>query len=284
MDEPLLSWQIGSIRVTRVPELSTASLGPHLLPQATPAALAPFPWLAPFCDADGRIVLSMHTLLVETPEQVLLVDTCIGNDKERSYPRWNHMQTDFLARLSAAGGAPERVDQVLCTHMHVDHVGWNTRWDGSRWQPTFPRARYLYSAREWAHWQREEQVYGPVIEDSVAPIFDAGLAELVDDHHVVCAGIRLVPTPGHTPGHVSVLIADGGESAFITGDLVHHPCQLVHPEWSSTADEDADQAVATRQAFLDRYTEQPTLIIGTHFAAPTAGRLVRDGARVRLDY
>lgn len=282
MDD-LLRWQVGAVTVTRIPELSTASLGPHLLPQATPEALAPYPWLAPFLDERGRIVLSMHSLLVETPEQVVLVDTCVGNDKARSYPRWNYMQTDFLERLTAAGGGPERVDQVLCTHMHVDHVGWNTRWDGERWRPTFPRSRYLYSEAEWAHWRHEPQPYGPVIEDSVAPIFDAGLADLVPGDHAVCSEVSLVPTPGHTPGHVSVLIQSQGETAFITGDMVHHPCQLAHPEWDSSADVDGAAGIETRRQFLARYTDDPTLIIGTHFAAPTAGRLVADGDRVRLE-
>ena len=171
-DLNVLTWQVGEVRIHRYVELFTASLGPHLLPQATPERLAALPWLAPFIDERQRLILSMHSFVVETPGATLLVDTCIGNDKERSYPKWNHMQSDFLERLSAGGFSPEAIDTVLCTHMHVDHVGWNTRKVAGVWQPTFARARYLYAEDEWAHWSTEEQEYGPVIEDSVTPIIE----------------------------------------------------------------------------------------------------------------
>jgi len=278
-----LKWQIGDVRVTRLVELTTTSLGPYLLPQATPAALARLPWLAPFVD-DGRIILSIHALVIESQGETILVDTCIGNDKERTYPRWNQMQTDFLDRLVAAGFRTEGVDSVLCTHMHVDHVGWNTRFVEGTWQPTFPRARYLFAEAEWEYWRREEQEYGPVIEDSVQPIFAAGLAHLVGENHRVTDEVWLEPTAGHTPGHVSVHIASKGEEAVITGDMIHHPCQIAHLDWSSTADWNPQLAADTRSAFVQRYADRPVLIIGTHFAAPTAGRLVRDGESYRLDY
>ncbi len=144
---------------------------------------------------------------------------------------------DFVA----AGFALDRVDTVLCTHMHVDHVGWNTRLVDGRWEPTFRNARYLFAEKEWQHWSVEPQEYGPVFADSVQPIFDCGLATLVE---------RVAPRhrrdrrsnrrPGHTPGHVSVHITSRGEEAVITGDMIHHPCQIVHPDWSSTADVDPD--------------------------------------------
>lgn len=279
-----LSWRVGAVRITRVVELTTASLGPYLLPQATPEILSAVPWLAPFLDDAGRPVLSIHALVVESQGRTLVVDTCIGNDKTRSYPRWNHMQGDFLERFAAAGFAVDGVDTVLCTHMHVDHVGWNTRLVDGRWQPTFGNARYLYAEAEWEHWRREPQEFGPVVEDSVQPIFDAGLADLVAADHVVTDEVRLEPTPGHTPGHVSVHVSSQGEEAIITGDMMHHPCQMLHPDWSSTADWDLAASAATRAAFLDRYADRPVLVIGTHFATPTAGRVVRDGNAYRLDY
>ncbi len=281
--QPLV-WQVGQVAITRLVELETASLGPHLLPQADPSALAPYPWLQPFLDERQRLVLSMHSLVLRTPDRLLVVDTCIGNDKTRSYPRWNHMQSDFLERFQAAGFALEAVDTVLCTHMHVDHVGWNTRLLDGRWTPTFSQARYLYATQEWEHWRREPQEYGPVIEDSVQPIFDAGLADLVPAVHQVCPEVRLIPTPGHTPGHVSVMIESAGERAVITGDMLHHPCQIAHPQWSSTADVDQRASADTRARFLAEFADEPVLVIGTHFATPTAGHLVRDGDRYRLDY
>ncbi len=280
----MLKWQIGDVRVTQIVELTTASLGPYLLPQATPEVLSGLPWLTPFLNAEGKLVLSMHALVVESREQIVLVDTCIGNDKPRSYPRWNLMQTDFLDRFQAAGFALDRVDTVLCTHMHVDHVGWNTRLVEGCWQPTFNRARYLFAEDEWAYWKDEPQEYGPVIEDSVQPVFDAGLADLVKHDHRITDEVWLEPTPGHTPGHVSVHISSRGEQAVITGDMIHHPCQIAHPQWSSTADWDQQASAETRNQFLNRYADGPVLVIGTHFAAPTAGRIVRDGDRFRLDY
>ena len=280
----MLKWRIGDVRVTQIVELTTASLGPYLLPQATPEVVSGLPWLKPFLDDDGKLVLSMHALVVESRGQTILVDTCIGNDKPRSYPRWNLMQTDFLDRFQAAGFALDRVDTVLCTHMHVDHVGWNTRLLEDRWQPTFNNARYLFAEDEWAYWKNEPQEYGPVIEDSVQPVFDAGLADLVRPDHRVTDEVWLEPTPGHTPGHVSVHINSRGEEAVITGDMIHHPCQIAHPQWSSTADWDQQASAETRDLFLNRYADGPVLVIGTHFAAPTAGRIVRDGDVFRLDY
>ncbi|HEY5679566.1 MAG TPA: MBL fold metallo-hydrolase [Pseudomonadales bacterium] len=280
----MLKWQIGEVSVTQIVELSTASLGPYLLPQADPGALLEVPWLRPFIDDDGRIVLSVHALVVESEGERLIVDTCIGNDKERTYPRWNRMQTDFLDRLAQAGYPPETIDTVMCTHMHVDHVGWNTRLTDDGWVPTFTRARYLFAEDEWAYWQREPQEFGPVVEDSVQPIFDAGLAEVVGQTHRVTDEVWLEPTPGHTPGHVSVHIASAGEEAIITGDMIHHPCQIAHPEWSSSADWNQEASAETRDAFLERYADRPVLVIGTHFAAPTAGHIVRDGESFRLDY
>ncbi len=280
----MLSWQVGDVRVTQIVELTTASLGPYLLPQATPEALRTMPWLSPFVDDEHKIVLSMHSLVIQSQDQTLMVDTCIGNDKQRTYPRWNMMQGDFLDKFAGAGFRVEQIDTVLCTHMHVDHVGWNTRWVDGRWQATFANARYLFAEDEWAYWREEEQEYGPVIEDSVQPIFDAGLAVLVGANHRVNDEVWLEPTPGHTPGHVSVHIASRGEEAIITGDMIHHPCQIAHPHWSSTADYDQAASAATRDDFLARYADRPVLIIGTHFAAPTAGRIVRDGQTYRLDY
>ena len=280
----MLKWQVGNVTITQLVELTTASLGPHLLPQATPEALGRLPWLTPFLDDRGRIVLSMHSLIVESAGQRLMVDTCIGNDKVRSYPKWNLMQSDYLERLEAAGFRPEAFDTVLCTHMHVDHVGWNTRLVAGKWQPTFANARYLYAEAEWAHWRVEPQEYGPVIEDSVQPIFDAGLADLVAADHQVTDEVRLEPTPGHTPGHVSIHISSRGEEAVITGDMIHHPCQIAHADWSSTADWDPAMSATTREGFLDRYADRPVLVIGTHFAAPSAGHIVRDGDSYRLDY
>ncbi len=277
-------WQVGDVRITQIVELTTASLGPHILPQATPELMGAIPWMKPFLDERDRLVLSMHALVIESQGQTIMVDTCVGNDKQRTYPRWNKMQGDFLDKFHAAGFVTDQIDRVLCTHMHVDHVGWNTRLVDGRWVPTFNQASYLFAEDEYNHWRVEEQEYGPVFEDSVQPIFDAGKAILVSGSHQVTDEVALEPTPGHTPGHVSVHITSRGEEAVITGDMIHHPCQIHEPHWSSDADSSQDQARTTRMDFISKYVDRPVLIIGTHFAGPTAGKIVTDGDTYRLDY
>lgn len=280
-----LRWKIGDATITRVVELESKSIGTYILPQATPPLLKAISWLKPFLDETGRPVLSFHSLIVEVEDQVIVVDTCIGNDKPRNYPRWNRMQTSFLNDFAEAGFNREEVDVVLCTHMHVDHVGWNTLWHRGAYVPTFSNARYLYAREEWAHWQNESDLAeGPIIDDSVRPVFDAGLADLVESDHRISASVRLMPTPGHTPGHVSVEIVSRGERAVITGDVFHHPCQIARPEWCATADLSQNHARSTREAFLRRVADTPTLIIGTHFSATTSGRVVRDGSSYRFEY
>ncbi len=280
-------WQVGDVTITRVVELEVAGGSRFILPDATREAVKPIEWLAPhFADADGRLIMSIHALIVETPDRRIMVDTCLGNDKPRTIPGWNMRQGPFLDDIAAAGYPRESIDTVLCTHLHVDHVGWNTMLVDGKWVPTFPNARYLIGRSEWDHWRGEGMAQrrgDDIMADSVRPVFDAGLADLVETDHAVADGVWLEPTPGHTPGHVSVRISSRGEDALITGDCIHHPCQMARPEWASAADSDADAARKTRLEILDRYADGPVLVIGTHFATPTAGRIVRDGTAYRLD-
>ena len=280
-----MHWRVGDVSISRVVEITSNSLGAHILPDAKPEIVASIPWIDPFVDENHALVISFHALLVKTSDSVLLVDTCIGNHKALNYPKWNKMQTEFMADLNDLGVAEGQVDTILCTHMHVDHVGWNTKLVDGRWVPSFPNARYLFAKEEWDHWQHDDDTsYGPVVEESVQPIFDYGLADLVESTHEVSSEISLFPTPGHTPGHVSVHVKSKGEEAVITGDIFHHPCQLAHEEWSATADLDAVGALETRRNFLRTFADRPVLVIGTHFAGPTAGHIVRDGDAFRLDY
>jgi len=280
--EPL-RWQVGDVRITRVQELEAADLR-FLLPDATPENLAAIPWIGPFRGEGGHALASIHALLLEVGGRRIVVDTCVGNDKPRSIPPWNRRQGPFLEEFGAQACAPDRVDTVVCTHLHVDHVGWNTRLVDGAWVPTFPNARYLVARAEWEHWSADDEPeQQTVLADSVRPVFEAGLVDLVEVDHAVDAAIRLEPTPGHTPGHVSVHVSSRGEEAVITGDLVHHPAQFARPGWGARVDADPAQADRTRRAFMERYADTPVLVIGTHFAGPTAGRLVRDGDAYRLD-
>jgi len=281
-----VKWRIGEVTVTKIVELEVTGGSRFILPQATYDAVLPIGWLQPdFADERGRLKMSIHALVVATPNRRILVDTCLGNDKEnRRIPTWNKLQTNFLADLAVAGYPRETIDTVVCTHLHVDHVGWNTMLVDGRWVPTFPNARYLMGRVEYAHWmsQNGREDMTAILADSVAPIRDAGLVDLVESDHRICEEVSLVPTPGRTPGHVSVRITSRGEEALITGDFMHHPRQIARPEWSSTADTDPVEARHTREAMLTGLSDRPTLVIGTHFAGRTAGRVVREGDAFRL--
>jgi glyoxylase-like metal-dependent hydrolase (beta-lactamase superfamily II) len=281
-----MKWQIGDVTVTKIVELEMTGGSRFILPDATPEAIRPISWLIPhFADEMGKLKMSIHALLVEAPGRRIIVDTCLGNDKQnRRIPTWNERSGPFLDDLTAAGFPPETIDTVLCTHLHVDHVGWNTRLVDGQWVPTFPKARYLFGRIEYEHWttQTERPDMLPVVADSIRPIFESRLAELVELDHKICAEVSLMASTGHSPGHASVLISSKGKRAMITGDFAHHPCQFAHPGWASTADYDAKAGEATRRRILGELAGEPVLMIGTHFAGPTAGHVVRDGDAFKL--
>jgi glyoxylase-like metal-dependent hydrolase (beta-lactamase superfamily II) len=282
--ERVQRWKVGGVEITKVVEIEMPGPVSWILPDATPERLAAETWLQPhFSDERGHARMSVHAFVVESQGCKLVVDTCVGNDKVRPIKGWSHRTGPFLEDLAAAGHPPESIDRVICTHLHVDHVGWNTRLEAGRWVPTFPNARYLFGRTEFEFWENVDDArYGDVMGDSVRPVLEAGLADLVDPDHGVTDEVRLEPTPGHTPGHVSIRISSRGEEAVITGDLMHHPVQCAHPDWASSADWDARIARETRRAFLERHADRPTLVFGTHFASPTAGRIVRDGRSFRF--
>ncbi len=279
----MLSWQIGDVRVTRVLE-QQASLPPeNLMANVDVARLAEHSrWLEPhFMDPDGQIVLSIHALVVESAGRTIVVDTCMGNDRPLPMDLGT-LQTAFLEDLERVVPR-ERVDAVLCTHLHFDHVGWNTMLVDDEWVPTFPNARYLFGRTEFEHWTSGIEDENVVLDYAVTPIVEAGLHELVESDHRLTPEVRLESTPGHTPGHVSVRIESGGSEAVITGDMVHHPVQLAEPHWGSHPDFEPERAVETRRSFVSRYGDRPVLVIGTHFSGPSAGRIVREGDSCRLE-
>ena len=273
-----MHWKVGRVKITKIVELETIGSTRFILPLASPEAIRKLPWLIPaFATEEGRLKMSIHALVVETPTRRIMVDTGLGNDKEgRSVPIWNNRKTPFLETMTDAGFPADSIDTVFCTHLHVDHVGWNTRLAGGKWVPTFAKARYVFGRTEYEHWRDHSDTpdKAAVFKDSVRPIIDAGQADLVEADHKLCAEVSSIPTPGHSPGHLSLLIRSDGEQALLTGDVAHHPCQMAHLDWSSSADSDPVQSVATRRELFSRFADTPTLVIGGHF---NAGHLRRDG-------
>lgn len=281
----MLQWKIGDVTITQLIEITDASGSVPILPDATPEKLAEIPWLKPnFVSPEGNLILNIQMLIIETPEQKMVVDTCIGNDKALNMEGWANLQLPFLDDLKKLGHDPDSIDQVICTHLHVDHVGWNTRKVGGKWVPTFPNARYVMVEEEFDFWQSlEEDPFGDVFGESVKPVVDAGLADMVAPDHKIGESVWFESTPGHTPGHVSVHIGSQGEEAIISGDMMHHPCQIARPEWVTPFDADSPAACSTRKQFLERYVDKPVLVLGTHFANPVGGHIVRDGDTYRFD-
>ncbi len=287
------TWQFGDVRVDRVLEFEQPLLGwQQLLPAATSEAidrqrayLEPR-WMEP---GTGKLVMSFHSFLIRSHGLKILVDTCGGNDKPRpNKPRYHMQQWPYLDRLAAAGVSPEEIDFVLCTHLHVDHVGWNTRLVGGRWVPTFPKARYVFARREWDYWREHYKTEAfkddPFYIDSVLPVIDAGQAQFVDSNFAFNDEVTLVPTPGHTPGHVCVNIRSKGAECVMTGDMMHHALQVGEPDWSSCFCVDPKQSSLSRRGLFERYAGTPTVILPAHFATPTAGTIERAGSTWRYRF
>jgi len=281
-------FSVGDTTIHRVVEYEAPIFDPFFFfPDLTPEMLDQNrSWLEPaYIDpATGKIVLCIQSYVVRTPHHNILVDSCVGNHKSRpARPFWHMMSSDrYEKNLAAAGLGVNDIDFVMCTHLHIDHVGWNTRLENGRWVPTFPKARYLFADRELAHWEQrsaDDTDACPWIADSVLPVIAAGRADVVKSDHVLNDLVRLIPTPGHTTDHFSVHVGSEGADAFITGDMVHSPLQMRYPDLSMRMDYDREQSARTRRAVFERFSDQPTLFCTAHFPQPSVGRLVRaDGA------
>lgn len=283
------SWSVGDVTVHCIDEvLLPPATGPWLLPGATTDLVDQEEWLRPdFADPDGILQLHSHSFAFETDGIRVLVDTAIGNGKTRANPGWHKLSTGYLDNLSAAGFSPDTVDLVLLTHLHTDHVGWNTHEVDGTWVPTFGNARYLTSRTErdfWASYDMDEPRQH-MFDDSVVPVEEAGLLDLIDvpaDGVEIAPGLRLLPTPGHTPGHLAIQLTSQGEIALITGDCIHHPIQFAYPAIGSCVDIDPEHCEATRRRMLATLADTDTLVLGTHFPPPTAGRVITHGNSYRM--
>jgi glyoxylase-like metal-dependent hydrolase (beta-lactamase superfamily II) len=277
-------WRFGEITIDRVLEMERPTLAlATLYPASEPGTLEPqYAWLVPrvLDPATGMLTMAFHTFVIRTRRRTILVDTCSGNDKPRPQKLRYHMNRwPYLERLAAVGVSPESVDAVVCTHLHLDHVGWNTRLVDGRWVPTFPRARYLLVRAEWEFWREEykrpEFRDDPYYEDSLLPVLEAGRVDLVEPDAGLEDGVWLEPTPGHTPGHVCVRVRGGGREAVMSGDLMHTAVQCAQPDWSSCFCVDPEGSRRTRHAFLERHADTDTLVLPAHFPSPGGGRVVR---------
>jgi glyoxylase-like metal-dependent hydrolase (beta-lactamase superfamily II) len=274
------TWAVGDVRVTIVLENQTDHIPPQFFfPDATPEAVAEHDWLFPdFADEDGNIGLSVQAFVVETPTRTIVVDPCVGNAKTLELPFWNDQHWPFWERFEAAGFNADVVDVVVHTHLHADHVGWDTQLIDGTWTPTFSRARHLYTEVALT-WLRDPGGYdnANVLAQSVQPIFDAGLADMVAEDADLGEGLRLAPTGGHTPGHTSVWVESGDDIALLTGDFFHHPVQCAVPAWAELGDHDPDEARLTRRRMLDEAATTGALVFGTHFPTRPVGRIVAAG-------
>ena len=279
-----LKFSVGDLIIHRVIEQETTFLPAlEMLPDLTPELLAENrSWLqkARALDDNGVFILCFQSYVIETPHHTILVDSCIGNDKQRpTRPNW-HLKSDdsYLRALASAGFSVGDIDFVMCTHLHPDHVGWNTRLENGRWVPTFPNARYVFGKTEFDYWtEQNAKAEVPPFADSVLPVVDAGKADLVRNDHVIGDHLRILPTPGHTPGHVAFTLGRGRDDAMLSGDLMHTPLQTRYPELSAKFDADPKQAAATRRSLLERYCDTEALCCTAHFPSPSSGRIRRHG-------
>jgi glyoxylase-like metal-dependent hydrolase (beta-lactamase superfamily II) len=278
-----LKFSAGDLTIHRIVEQEGPYFPPDLFPGLTPDVLAQNrDWLLKTraIDENDTLILCFQSYIVRTPHHTILIDSCIGNDKPRpGRPKWD-MKTDdtYMRAFKAAGVSVGDIDFVMCTHLHVDHVGWNTKLENGRWVPTFPKARYVFGKTEFDYWtEQHAKAAVPPFADSVLPVVEAKRAEIVGSDFAVGDHLRILPTPGHTPGHVSFALGRAKDDAVFTGDLMHSPLQLRHPELSPKFDVDPAQAAVTRRNFLERYCDTDTLCCTAHLPSPSTGKIRRKG-------
>ncbi|MEO6040839.1 MAG: MBL fold metallo-hydrolase [Croceibacterium sp.] len=288
--EHMKSWTVGEVTVTRVVELWDFQDNIQMtMPEATAEEVIAMDWLHPhYATPDGRQRMNFQGFVVQAPGRVIVVDSCIGAGRTRDFEVFCDLPEGFLEDLESLGITREQVDTVMCTHLHFDHVGWNTYKDpvSGAFKPTFPNARYLFGKTEYEAWQnviRHDGHHSDThLVECVDPIVALGLADFIEADHEIARGndwgIRCEPSHGHTPGHVHVRISSQGEEAVVTGDLMHHPMQCAMPHRDATFDMDKERGRQSRTAFVDKYADSGVLVIGAHFAGPTAGHMVRGHA------
>lgn len=274
--EASASLQLGAIKATKITDIETMAFDTEDvfpdLPKGDRPRLGGAIGL-PYMQRNGEeVVLSFYSTLLEVGGRTILIDTCCGNDKVRpERPGWHQRAGGYLERLACAGKRPEDIDYVMCTHLHADHVGWNTRLVDGRWVPTFPNAEYVFGRTEYQHWQREQEgqsdgrlLYGS-FEDSVLPVIQSGQAKLVEPDFSPLSGIYLEDAAGHTPGSMLIHVEDNDRRLVVAGDVLHHPVQLVVPDLPTRFCYDPERSCAVRERLLHRAADTGTVVVPGHF-------------------
>ncbi len=284
---------IGNATIEKVEEICGPGFKPaRMFPKFDQEAFdAQKSWMVPEHVQEGsdRLIGSVHTWVVKTPRHTILIDTCLGNHKDRHNPGWNKLNTPFLERLEACGCHPDSVDFVMCTHLHVDHVGWNTKLENGRWVPTFKNAKYLFAKREYVHWETEHktkglETNGGSFDDSVLPVVEAGNAVMIESDHQPDPLLTIRDYPGHTPGSIAINLKDQGKQACFSGDIMHHPIQVYHPDWSSQFCWDQAMSAVSRRKLLEDCVESNALLCPAHFPGANAGYVKPEGNSFRIEW
>ncbi len=280
---------VGSAQIRRVEEMTLHS-PMATLTQDRALLDAHRHWLEPlFLTPDDRRDFVFQSWIVSVDGRIVVVDPCTGNGRPHMYPFFDRLDTPYIERFAATGIRPEQVDYVFCTHLHHDHCGWSTQLRDGRFVPTFPNARYLYVRREYERWDTRLPGHLPVdynvgvFERSVLPVVEAGLADLVGDRHCIAPGLEIEPAYGHTLGHSMLHLVSQGQSACFTGDVFHHPLQIIEPTLHMPGCDDLAMAIETRRRVIELCIARDALVIPAHFPAPHAGWIRRDGATVRFE-
>lgn len=285
----MLKWLIGNIKITCITELENAGgVIQETIPNATKEEIQKIDWLVPhFANNNGELIAHTQSFVIETDNLKILVDTCVGNNKKRvDIKEWGNLNTNYLQKLNEFGYNKNDITHVMCTHLHFDHVGFNTSLENGEWIPTFSNAKYIFSKKEFEYWSKmpeseiEDDRQG--IKDSVLPIVKYNQQLLVEDNYELSDEVSFISTPGHTPNHVSVLIKSNNETALITGDFIHHPCQMANVDWFTMADTNKDLATSTRRRMLEKYSGTNTLVFGSHFSYPVAGHIIKSGLNYKF--
>ena len=284
--------QFGDVTIDSIFESGGPYRDPlEVYPDATPEIVDRHrSWMVPnlMVEETGFLILAFQSYLIRTPRCTILVDTCVGEDKNLPYrPSWNQRKWPYMDNLRAAGVSPEEIDFVMCTHLHVDHVGWNTQLRDGRWVPTFPNARYLFGKTEYDYWKGAiagQDWVRDAFNESVLPIVEAGRADLVAGDHEIDTGLTLEPAPGHTPGGVILNLRSGGDNAVFTGDMMHHALQVPEPQLSTIFCSDPVQSAKTRTAFIESNADTGTLILPAHFPGESVGHIVSHGDHCMFEF